>query len=604
MSAIVAPGNANVDTVLLTYRVMYGAEATVSMALSGAGADGQSTYRAVIPASAYQAGDMVRYFALAIGVNGHVTRWPAYPSPLTSPEYLGTMVQDPAIDSRLTILNWFSQDISAAESEAGTRAAVFYTGQLYDNILVRPRGNVFNNPEKKSFKFVFNDGYHLRLPSSDLVDELNLNANPFDPSYIRQILSWETFRDAGSPYSIAMPMHVRRNGEFYGLLTFIEQPERSYFERQDLDWEGALYKVEGNDLSTDTSNMDKKTRTGEDDSDLQALIDGLKLTGSAREAFLFDNVNIPAVLNYLAVNVIIEDWDHVVKNHYLFRDTRGTGEWMFIAWDKDLAFWGDGLEVNSHPLHGTQAYPATYLEDDYTVWNRLIDAMLTTPRVKAMYVRRLRTLMDQLLQPETTPVDQRYFESRIDELVLHMEDDVARDMTRWSLSASSSEAIESLKLGSIAPRRSYLYGVHAAEGGLIPPSQDSPTQVQFAQVVFPSEGESPDSAYLVLRNHSEAAVDISGWTLSGDIDYVFQPGVVMSARSDLYVAKDVAAFRSRSSSPHGAEGHFVQGGYDGSFALEFGSMLLRDRAGDLRDRISYWYPGGSPQTEIYLPMIP
>ncbi len=213
-------------------------------------------------------------------------------------------------------------------------------------------------------------------------------------------------------------------------------------------------------------------------------------------------------------------------------------------------------------------------------------------------------LMDQLLQPETTPVDQRYFESRIDELVVHMEDDVARDMTRWSLTASSSEAIESLKLGSIAPRRSYLYGVHAAEGGLIPPGQDSPTQVQFAQVVFPSEGESPDSAYLVLRNHSEVAVDISGWTLSGDIDFVFQPGVVMSARSDLYVAKDVAAFRSRSSSPHGAEGHFVQGGYDGSFALEFGSMLLRDRTGDLRDRISYWYPGGSPQTEIYLPMIP
>ncbi len=61
VSAIVAPGNANVDTVLLTYRVMYGAEATVSMALSGADADGQSTYRAVIPASAYQAGDMVRY---------------------------------------------------------------------------------------------------------------------------------------------------------------------------------------------------------------------------------------------------------------------------------------------------------------------------------------------------------------------------------------------------------------------------------------------------------------------------------------------------------------------------------------------------------------
>ncbi len=430
VTTTVAAGVAKVDSVSLVYRIMFGPEVVLPMTSSNVTSEGYWVYRTEIPASAYEAGDMVRYYVMANGADGNVTRWPSFPSALHSPEYLGTMVMDPSVYSNLSILHWFSQDVEAAESGGGTRATVFFDGRLYDNVAVLPRGSSTRLLEKKSFKFIFNDGYHVPLLSSYQVDELNVNASPFDPSYVRQILAWETFRDAGSPYSIALPIQVRRNGEFYALLTFVEQPERSYLERQNLDSEGALYKNNSNDLGSDTTDIEKKTRTDENKSDLQALIDGLKLPAQRREAFLFDNVNIPAVLNYLAVNVIIEDWDHVVKNHYLYRDTRGTGEWMLIAWDKDLAFLGDGTEQNSHPLHGTQAYPAVYVESDYRAWNHLIDALLTTPRIKEMYVRRLRTLMDQFLQPSTTPVDQRYFETRIDELAMQMAADVAQDQAR------------------------------------------------------------------------------------------------------------------------------------------------------------------------------
>ncbi len=322
VTATVAPGIANVDSVSLFYRIMFGPEVEVPMTRGTVNADGYLVYHTEIPFSAYATGDMVRYYVMANGADGNMTRWPSYPSALHSPEYLGTMVKDPSVYSNLSILHWFLIDVEAAESAGGTRATVFFGGKLYDNIAVLPRGSSTQQMDKKSFKFIFNDGYHVMLPTSHQVDELNLNASPFDPSYVRQVLAWETFRDAGSPYSIALPIQVRRNGEFHALLTFVEQPERSYFERQDLDWEGALYKNGSNDLGSDTTYIEKKTRTDEDDSDLQALIDGLQLPAQRREAFLFDNVNIPAVLNYLAVNVIIEDWDHVIKNHYLYRDTR------------------------------------------------------------------------------------------------------------------------------------------------------------------------------------------------------------------------------------------------------------------------------------------
>lgn len=603
VTALVAPGGAQVDTVLLTYRIMFGAEVTVPMEPAGASQDGHAIYRKEIPASAHRAGDMVRYYVVAIGVDGSVTRWPAFPSPLDSPEYLGTMVFDSTITSRLSILHWFSEDVTAAETADGTRATVYYAGQLYDNIKVRPRGNVTKNLDKKSFKFVFNDGYHLTLPSSHVVDELNLNATTNDPSYVRQILAWETFRDAGSPYSIALPIHVRRNGEFYALLTFIEQPEQSYFDRQGMDWKGALYKNNGNDLSTDTTNFEKKTRTDEDDSDLLAVIANVDLPYRQLERYLFDNINIPAVLNYMAVNVIIEDWDHVYKNHYLYRDTRGTGEWMFIAWDKDLTFWSDGSDLNSHPLHGSEAFPAVYVEDDIELWNHLTDALLRTPRVKEMYLRRLRTLMDQLLQSSDTPVDQRYFETRIDELVVHMGDDVARDVDRWSQPISSTDAIASLIDDHIDARRSYLYGVHAAAGGLIPSAQGSSPQVRFEEVVSPANDELPESAYFKLHNDAGEAVDISGWTISGDVEFTFQAGVIIPSNANLYVAKDVMAFRNREVSPTGGEGRFVQGGFDGILAAEFGSLLLRDNNGVLVDRTSYRGPDSANSNVVYLPII-
>ena len=42
-----------------------------------------------------------------------------------------------------------------------------------------------------------------------------------------------------------------------------------------------------------------------------------------------------------------------------------------------------------------------------------------------MYLRRLRTLMDEFLQPPGTPADELKFEQRIDEMVEQMAPDCA-----------------------------------------------------------------------------------------------------------------------------------------------------------------------------------
>ena len=155
----------------------------------------------------------------------------------------------------------------------------------------------------------------------------------------------------------------------------------------------------------------------QDYSDLCDLIDGINLPfNQAAIDFVFENIDIPTTLNYLAVKSIIHDNDHMRKNYFVYRDSEGTQRWTMHAWDLDLTFgknfdgatvfddiiWADNDSLPgypsfispSHPLFGTSDYRKVD-----SLWNSMIDRMLEVPELRTMYYRRLRSLMDELLAP-------------------------------------------------------------------------------------------------------------------------------------------------------------------------------------------------------------
>src|SRR5205085_3656505 len=77
----------------------------------------------------------------------------------------------------------------------------------------------------------------------------------------------------------------------------------------------------------------------EDFSDLQALIDGCGLSGTALRHYLYDNIDIPEFVNFLATIQVVQNEDCCYyKNYFLYRDTEGTKEWQMMPWDLDLTF--------------------------------------------------------------------------------------------------------------------------------------------------------------------------------------------------------------------------------------------------------------------------
>lgn len=579
----------NTNSVTLYYRVMFSNEVSAPMlddGLHGDGVAGDGIYGAFIPASLSAPGQMVRYYVTAADTTGDLGRWPLFESTLNSPKYLGTMVENPAVKSALPVLHWFVQTPTAADATSGTKASLFFNGEFYDNISVNRHGQSSGGFPKKSYDFDFNPGHNFRYAANEArVDDFNLLTTYPDKAHMRNMLAYETYRDAGSPYHFAIPVRVQQNGAFFSDAHLVENGDDNYLERLGLDPKGAFYKMY-NSLES-TSDAEKKTRKNESKADLQALINGCRLAGEARTQYLYDNVNIPEVINFLAARVITGDVDCCHKNYYVYRDTEGTGEWQAHPWDVDLSFgrvwssqftyWDDTMHITTPLFIGNG--------------NMFFTALFNTPAIRQMYLRRVRTLMEQLLQTPGTPPEELRYEKRTDELAVLIGPDAALDFAKWPTWGNGADistccvqtlpvAVNILKTVYLPQRRNFLFNNQTVgNGGEIPATQPANAVINFGQIEFSPASGNQAQEFIELRNTNSYAVDMSGWKITGAVEYTFQAGMVLAANSAVYLSPDVVAFRARATSPRGGQGLLIQGNYQGQLSARGESLQLTDANG-------------------------
>jgi hypothetical protein len=594
VSCRVAKTLSNVASVALNWRVMYGVTNQTLMfddGLHGDGAAGDGIYGAFIDRTNYSAGQMVRWFITAADSLSRTSRWPLFPNPSDSAEYLGTVVQPDAVTtSALPVLHWFVGNSSAAGTAAGTHCSLFYNGQFYDNVAVRIRGgSTARNWPKKSYKFNMNSGEKFFVRTElPWVSAFDLNSTYSDKAYVRSVLTAEHQRDAGLPVMEEFHMQVRQNNQFFSVAIYVEQPNDDFLSRHGFDPDGALYKALGSPLGT----YEKKTRLYEDNSDLRALLNGLNLAGTNLENFIFDNLDLADAVNFMATVAICQNIDASDKNHFLYRDSNGTREWRIFPWDLDLTFGPDRnltdtivfnlCDTNtphcpSHPFIGARPYLLQSAK-----YHPLLEAIVNTPRARLMLLRRLRTLTDQFLAAN-------YFQNRIEQLFPLLNPDVQLDQARWGANGNYPgqtytlrQALDRVENEYLAPRVAFLAGTNIIGiGSNMPPSQPANAVISITDFDSNPASGNQDEEYVCLTNANPFAVDISGWNLSGGVQHTFEAGTVLPARGALYVSPNAAAFRSRALPPHGGMGLFVQGNYQGHLNAWGESLALTDSTGRL-----------------------
>ncbi len=400
IEATATPRAGAVADVTLHYRVNYGA--VQSLAMTAAGGD---LYTAAIPASAYGAGDMLRWFVTAATAGGESSREPPFPDPTESAEYFGTVVAGADGGTALPVLHWFTADTAGADTRGGARASLFFKGRFYDNLFCRIRGQSTANWPKHKYKFDFYRGGHFFWKDgAPEVEEFNVNSHYRD-GYVRENAIFAFLKLAGSPAPETMPMWIRRNNADFGLFTFVEQVDEEFLGRHGFDASGAMYKainVPATLSPTVNSSLYRKVlQRNTPYTDLAELTAGINIANPDRFAYVADEVNLPNYINVMAAMAVPFNHDQLTKNYYLYRDP-GRGEWFRFPWDGD-----QGLPTGTKNTHENWASPL-YGDAQHTqelvggnpnpTWqNHLHAAVLDNPVTREMYLRRLRTLADRHL---------------------------------------------------------------------------------------------------------------------------------------------------------------------------------------------------------------
>jgi len=499
IAAVVHPLNGPIATVKLYYRKMFESESLLPMNDKGVGGDAvkaDGVWTAVIPESGFSPGEMTRWRIVAADRDGIKTKEPAYRDRRDSHQYYGTVAKDPGIRSSLQVLHWFTKNVSAAGSSSGSRGAVYYNGEFYDNILFTRHGQSSAGFPKKSYNIDFNRTHRFRWnANSPRVADIDLITNWADKSKVRHVLAYEVMRESGVAAHFAFTVRVQHNGKFYSTADLIEDADERYLRRAGLNRNGVLYKVYSNSLNKDsgdnaTKGVEKKTRRFENNSDLQRLINGLDLRGKSLVNYMYDNIDIPRCVNLLAANSVIRNIDMHRKNWYIYRDTGQSGEWAILPWDLDLSH---GRTWNTQNTYfDNRLYTKGFVVSGTRI--RLVSHMFANPPMRAMIMRRIRTLTDRFLQPIPpigTPENELFYERRLNEQSELIDppaivpSDARLDFKKWgswlqrgatvrytntnSDVETMAEAIERWKTEYLPDRRKYIYNTQiVGKGGEIP----------------------------------------------------------------------------------------------------------------------------------------
>lgn len=622
ITALVTRTLAPITNVALIYRAMFNTEVSVPMSSATGG-----VCTASVPTSGLNPGELLRWRVEARDASNNIGTGPLFLDANDDDRYHGTVALNSAeTNSRLTVLHWFLNNYSAAITENGGRGSFFFLDRFYDNVLVKLHGQSTGGFPKKGHDLDFNAGNRFVWREGELdAKDVNLLTDWADKSKVRNTMAYEMFARAGVLGHWAFPVRVQTNGVFFAIHDLVEDGDDRFTERVGLDPDGALYKVytagyPGGISSTNTWSAEKKSRKYEGNADLAAFSAGVATnwTFAQRRSYVYDNVDIAATANYLAALVVTSCKDQGHKNFYLYRDSNHTRQWRVLPWDVDLTlghdwvsqYFDDQIRTNQTLQLGTV--------------NNLKSVIFNSPELNQLFLRRVRTLMDTVLQPLATPTSQLTNETRIQELLDLMDppdvevSDADLDFQKWGWWTNSTRYTWANPEQEMRPqaqrildtfypgRRAFLETCNPLSSGApIPPSQPASVAVAVAVGDFNPAGGRQDQEYVILRNTNLFAVDISGWSLSSAIDYVFPPGTVIPSGSGatqniglLFVASSPYAFRQRSSGPGSNQFCLVSGPYSGQLSARGETLVLRDPSGQVV--ASTTYPGAPSAAQQFL----
>ena len=306
----------------------------------------------------------------------------------------------------------------AALPPRGTSAFVYVdqkTGKptLFDHVNITVRGTALVSQGEA------NGGYKVHLHKDQALQGMttvNLIFEGNERFILSEALTYELFRRAGNPVSMADFIRVWADGRLVGYHLLMEQPNRSFLRRNKLRDDGNLYKVNwfGGGIA---GTHEKKTNAQGNHEDITSIVSKLQQTrGEEQWKIIQDNFDVPAFVNYFAINHLVSDWDGSFNNYFVYHDFNGTKKWTIYPWDRDKT-WGvydrlpegqlfidmaltNGMEGDRKPPSDGKGGSA----DDTAAWWRsggvFSRPLLANPQFRRLFLARTKELLEKVFTDE------------------------------------------------------------------------------------------------------------------------------------------------------------------------------------------------------------
>src|SRR5687767_7917691 len=303
------------------------------------------------------------------------------------------------------------------------RAKLDFEGNAFNDVAVRYKGNGTFLQSRGSLKRSLKIDLNKHVDGQKLagVTTLNLHSCVTDASWMNEVLSHRSFRDANVPASrtayarVYVTVPGKHERQYLGLYSVVEDVDKSFAEERFKAKKGAIFKPVtpapfsdlGDDWAKYNQTYDPKTNTSK--AEKQRVIDFAKLvTHGSDEEFakrLPEFVDLDNFSRFMAVTVYLSTLDSILsagQNYYLYLHPE-TNRFHFMPWDLDHSF-------GQFFLFGSQSQRENLsIHKPWMGENRFLERAFKVEAFKQPYLARLEEFNNTIFKPER-------FHQQVDEI--------------------------------------------------------------------------------------------------------------------------------------------------------------------------------------------
>ncbi|MBN2492258.1 MAG: CotH kinase family protein [Planctomycetes bacterium] len=301
-------------------------------------------------------------------------------------------------------VDWWQQLRTNYGTEVDIPADLTVDGKLYPSVGVRFKGHVSyrGNVEKEPFNLSL-DAFvkDQRLYG---YKTLNLNNGYLDPTFVREVVSFELCRRyLPAPRANLVKLYI--NNESWGIYVNVQQPNTEFLGEAFGENEGNNFKADGNAAlqwagwNPAAYQFDYPLKSGDPKTAWTALIDLIDKLNNTPAAQLpgelVKALNVDRALWYLALLNVFCNLDSYLgsgDNYYLYQD-QAAGLFQIYPWDLN-----ESLGVHNLGLTVTQLEQLSPVHEEANPTRPLMARLMGVPAWRQLYLAHLRTVLAESFQ--------------------------------------------------------------------------------------------------------------------------------------------------------------------------------------------------------------